>query len=88
MCYSINEIIYRVDSDEIKEMQIRTATSCLYATATFLNSLPSENMENIESELKSMLLANSTYWKLNKHPTPSVCFITFFFFFYINVYPF
>ncbi|KAF0764977.1 E3 ubiquitin-protein ligase listerin [Aphis craccivora] len=62
----------KVDSDEIKEMQIRTATSCLYATATFLISLPAENIENIESDLKSMLLTNSTYWKLNKHPTPSV----------------
>lgn len=71
------KLIYRVDSDEIREMQIRTATSCLYALAKFLNSLPSEQMENIESELKSMLLANSTYWKLNKHPTPSVCFIIF-----------
>lgn len=66
-------LIYRVDSDELKEMQIRTATSCLYATATFLNSLPAEHIENIESDLKSMLLTNSTYWKLNKHPTPSVC---------------
>lgn len=56
-------------------MQIRTATSCLYATAEFLNSLPAEHVESIESELKSMLLTNSTYWKLNKHPTPSVCFI-------------
>lgn len=54
-------------------MQIRTATSCLYATATFLNSLPAENIENIETELKSMLLTNSTYWKLNKYSTPSVC---------------
>jgi len=53
-------------------MQIRTATSCLYATATFLISLPAEHIENIESDLKSMLLTNSTYWKLNKHPTPSV----------------
>lgn len=55
-------------------MQIRTATSCLYATATFLNSLSEEHIENIETELKSMLLSNSTYWKLNKHPTPSVRF--------------
>ncbi|XP_001950973.1 E3 ubiquitin-protein ligase listerin [Acyrthosiphon pisum] len=62
----------KVDSDEIREMQIRTATSCLYATATFLNSLPAEHIENIESDLKSLLLSNSTYWKLNKHPTPSV----------------
>jgi len=53
-------------------MQIRTATSCLYATATFLNLLPAEHIENIESDLKSLLLSNSTYWKLNKHPTPSV----------------
>jgi hypothetical protein len=58
-------------------MQIRTATSCLYATATFLISLPTEHIENIESDLKSMLLTNSTYWKLNKHPTPSVCFTIF-----------
>lgn len=64
--------LYRVDSDELKEMQIRTATSCLYATATFLNLLPAEHIENIESDLKSLLLSNSTYWKLNKHPTPSV----------------
>lgn len=64
--------IYRADSDEIREMQIRTATSCLYATSTFLNSLPPEHIENIENELKTMLLSNSTYWKLNKHPTPSV----------------
>jgi len=56
-------------------MQIRTATSCLYATAAFLNSLPEENIDNIKSELKSMLLTNSTYWKLNKYPTPSVRFI-------------
>lgn len=55
-------------------MQIRTATSCLYAMAKFLNSLPAEQIENIENELKSMLLTNSIYWKLNKHPTPSVCF--------------
>lgn len=54
-------------------MQVRTATSCLYATAKFLNLLPTEHIENIESDLKSMLLTNSTYWKLNKHPTPSVC---------------
>lgn len=58
-------------------MQIRTATSSLYATAKFLNSLPTENIENIEIELKSMLLSNSTYWKLNKHSTPSVCFEIF-----------
>lgn len=69
------KLIRRVDSDEIKEMQIRTTTSCLYATAQFLNSLPAEHIESIESELKSVLLTNSTYWKLNKHPTPSVCFI-------------
>lgn len=73
------KLIYRADSDEIKEMQIRTATSCLYATATFLNSLPEEHIENIESELKSMLLTNSTYWKLNKHPTPSVCYEMYFY---------
>lgn len=59
-------------------MQIRTATSCLYATSTFLNSLPAEHIENIESNLKSMLFTNSTYWKLNKHPTPSVCTIILF----------
>jgi len=53
-------------------MQIRTATSCLYATATFLNSLPAEHIENIESDLKALLLSNSTYWKLNKQTTPSV----------------
>lgn len=59
-------------------MQIRTATSCLYATATFLNSLPEEHIENIGNELKSMLLANSTYWKLNKHPTPTVSLVHFY----------
>lgn len=53
-------------------MQIRTATSCLYATATFLNLLPAEHIENIENDLKALLFSNSTYWKLNKHPTPSV----------------
>lgn len=73
--FTFFKLTHRVDSDEIKEMQIRTTTSCLYATAQFLNSLPAEHVENIESELKSMLLTNSTYWKLNKHPTPSVCFI-------------
>lgn len=56
-------------------MQIRTATSCLYAMAKFLNSLPVEQIENIENELKSMLFTNSIYWKLNRHLTPSVCFI-------------
>lgn len=70
--FNIFFFIYRVDSDEIKELQIRTATSCLYATAKFLNSLPAEHVENIESDLKSMLLTNSTFWKLNKHLTPSV----------------
>lgn len=54
-------------------MQIRTATSCLYATAEFLNSLPTEHIGSIESQFKSMLLNNSVYWKLYKHPTPSVC---------------
>lgn len=54
-------------------MQIRTATSCLYATADFLNSLPTEHIGSIESQFKSMLLNNSVYWKLYKHPTPSVC---------------
>lgn len=73
------KLIYRGDSDEMKELQVRTATSCLYATATFLNSLTEEHIENIESELKSMLLTNSTYWKLNKHPTPSVCYKMCFF---------
>lgn len=53
-------------------MQIRSATSCLYAMAKFLNSLPTEHIENIENELKLTLLTNSTFWKLNKHPTPSV----------------
>lgn len=70
----------RVDFDEVREMQIRTATSCLYAMATFLNTLPEKHIENIESDLKSMVLANSTYWKLNKHPTPSVSFVIFIFF--------
>lgn len=66
-------------------MQIRTATSCLYATATFLNLLPEEHIENIESDLKSMLLTNSTYWKLNKHLTPSVCYKICFFHFYYEI---
>lgn len=59
-------------------MQIRTATSCLYATAEFLNFLPKEHIENIENQFKSLLLTNSIYWKLNKHPTPSVCLVIYF----------
>jgi len=69
----------RIDSDEIKEMQVRTATSCLYAMAKFLNTLSTEHIEIIENELKSVLFTNSTYWKLNKHPTPSVCILNFVF---------
>ncbi|XP_050536904.1 E3 ubiquitin-protein ligase listerin isoform X2 [Daktulosphaira vitifoliae] len=53
-------------------MQIRTATSCLYATSTYLNALPKEQIENIECDLKSSFLRNCTFWKLNKHLTPSV----------------